>query len=203
MQIVKKLWIVIFISMLESCSAQTDRVEDCEENYAKGRDFINKYAESYNKEYLYTALSLFDSSFLCKSTRFQSINSKIITYNLLRNYKEGSEYINSLQSEEFKKPYEKKINKELFDGYFLQSSGDSIGARTIFMQIASDLKTFLINKKSGDLEKDVLSTLIFIESKYFSVSQLKDELEELKGKFPNDKEFIDSLEKVITPIEDF
>ena len=196
MDIFKKLVVNIFIvGFLTSCNGQQKEIRQCDSSYKNAKFMIGKYGESSDKYFLLKALQSLDTSLKCETTKAESINLKITVYSLLEDYEGGLSFVDSLKTTDFSKPYERKMYSNIFRASKLSFKGDSIGSRIVYSQIASDIHLFLKNSKSDIFDKEALSSLFFVESKYLTKSEISKQLDTLKIKFPNDSNFIDMLMK--------
>ena len=196
MYIFKKLAVFIFIiGFLNSCHGQQKITSQCDSSYQNAKLMIGKYGRSSDKYFLKKALQSLDTSLKCRDTKTESINLKITIYSLLEDYKDGISFVDSLKKTDFNQPYERKMFSNIFKASQLAFKGDSIRSKTVYFGIASDIRQFLKKSKVDIFDKETFSNLFFVESKYLTQSEISEQLDSLKMKFPNDSNFIDLLSK--------
>ena len=156
---------------------------------------VAKYGKTSDKYYLQKAINSLDTSIKCETTKDKSINLKITTYFLLKDYNSGLAFVDSLKMEDFNKAYKKELFRDLFKASRLEFIGDSAGSKLIYSHIASNINQVLQQTNSNILEKEAYGNLIFAESKYLPASEISKQLEALKIKFPTESNFIDILVK--------
>ena len=157
---------ILIILILSKCSAQSISIKECNASYRNASKMIVMYSNSYNKDYLKFAINSLDTSQVCESTKAKSIKLKISIYFLLKDYKSGELFLNSLSEETFDRPYKKKMYRDIFKASQLQTLGDTVESRIIYSNLDKYMQTYLKNSITGEIDKDACYAWVLIKAKY-------------------------------------
>ncbi len=191
--IYKSIISVHIIFCISSCNGQST-IGDCKTGAKNAKSNLNGYYENYDPALLNKALYYIEQSMPCKETRLQAVELKMSVLILLKEYKAGYEFIDSLQQSDFSKEYKKKMNLNIFKALEYEANADTVNAYKFYTEAINDLSLY-IEKTNNDkqIDKDAYYDLYFLKSKVLSHGQMEDELEKLAEKYPSYKEFFTVL----------
>jgi hypothetical protein len=186
------------IFFFETCKGQSANGISCYDNYNRAKKSLNNYYISNDKSLLDSSLQYSENALNCENTRRASIELKTSVLILLKDYKSGSEFINSLKKEDFQTPY----GKTMYMNYFLaedlkyntqKKKSDSLLNATISII----QNTIRLNGADSAFVEGYYYDLFFIKSKLLPFSKIVGELDSLKIKFPDKADFIDALKETL------
>lgn len=191
--IYKSIISVHIIFCFSSCTGQST-IDDCKTGAKNANSNLNDYYKNNDPALLNKALYYTEQSMPCKETRLQAVELKISVLMLLKEYKAGYEFIDSLQQSDFNKEYKKKMNYDFFKALEYEANADTLNAHKLYIEAINDLSLY-IEKANNDkqIDKDAYYDLYFLKSKILSQRQIEDELEKLAKKYPSYTEFFTIL----------
>ena len=123
--------IILIINFFSSCNGQSNSVQQCDNSYMDAKIMIGKYGKSSDTSFLQKALVCLDTSIKCDATKTESIELKITIYFLLKDYKGGIRFIDSLPLKDFNEAYKKKMFSDMFKADQFNSVGDSVNSKRV------------------------------------------------------------------------
>lgn len=200
---------IIFISVLIfqlalslcSCKGQTS-LDVCIQSSQNAKSYLNKYYLEKDSSNLKKALYYTDQALKCEQTRFQSIERKVSILILLKKYKTGYEFIDSLKNKDFNKEYKKKMNYNFLKALEHDANADTLSAAKCFNEAITAINLYLKNNKNNSqIDKDAYYDLYFVKSKVLPIGQLEKELDSLGKTNPVFKDFFLVLKSSIMNTE--
>lgn len=184
---------IVMITFLCSCNGQTGNKDVCKTNYISAKNKFNKFYTEKNPALLSDALKDVKKSLDCPETRMASIDLKISALSFLKEYNKAYEFIDSLAEKDFSKPYEKRMQYNYFKALDCESKLQNEDKKIYFDKAIAEIQNFIDNQKSFDQE--AYYNLFLVKSKILSPEQINKEIDNLKIKYPNDKDFFEALKE--------
>lgn len=181
-----------------SCSGQSV-VDDCESAMKNAKSELNTYYKSNDLALLNSALHYTEQSMFCKETRLQAVELKTSLLILLKRYKAGYEFTDSLGQNDFNKGYKKAMNYNFFKALEYETNGDTVSAHKSYLEAMNHISQSIETNKASQVDQDAYYDLFLMKSKVLSPSQLEDELEALIKKYPANKDFFTILKTSFSP----
>jgi hypothetical protein len=135
----KKTTIFCFFFTLFSCNSQSTKTDNCKLQFKAAKDSLNAYYRGNEESLLQSALENVERSIRCDEIRDKSIELKISLLILLKKYKIGYMFIDSLRRDDFKASYKKKMNYNYFLVLEHESKGDTTNRDKLLNEIISDI----------------------------------------------------------------
>ena len=206
-QILNKLNIALIsftvIILLGSCNAQSKQLEDCQLSYKNAKADFSTYYKINEKLLLNKSLNNVEQALKCKETRYKAIDLKISLLILLKKYRNGYKFIDSLSEKDFKKGYKKKMNYNYFLALEHESKTDTVNRNKYFNYIIVDIQNYIQQEKmsKGKFDKEAYYDLFFVKKNFLNLQQVNAEVDLLKEQYPNEKDFFDSLKETLINAE--
>lgn len=170
---------------------------------------LNSYYDNNRDTFLlYEALQGFNKSVNCEKTRGAAIEGKISVLNLMGKYLEGYKFIDSLNVADFRFPYKKQVHSDYFLAQNFLSEGDTTKYKFYINKIIDNINDHIQKKliNSDKISEEPFYDLYYMKSKILNKNEFLTEVEKLKNKYPQEKDFFDNLyetfynlKKVINP----
>jgi hypothetical protein len=195
----KFLLVVVSAFILNSCSGQARDTDSCKQNYIRARSKLNSYYKNSKRSLLIASLNYVDESVKCSATRLASVELKISLLTLLRRYKAGYDYVDSLSEADFKYPYKKKMFYYYLRSLNYKNNFDVNNANRMLSQAGSGIQVYIDEKnlaKSQDLQ-EAYYDLFFIRQKLVGSKQTAAEIDVAKKQHPELITFLDQLKRTI------
>ena len=189
--------ILLCTMYLFSCKAQQAK-NRCELNYGNAEEELKLYSKSSDTNYLNKAQVFLDSSFLCNETRKKSIRRKIQIFGMQEAYKEGAEFVETLDINDFDFEYRKKMHRNYFLGLYYTKINDLKNRDSVFNESIEDIQTYIDKMKYTRFSSDTISfyNLYFMKSRIYDQKKIINDINALKQKFPNEKVAIDRMKEI-------
>lgn len=113
----------LFFVAFANCIGHSKR-DSCKISYKTARAVLNSYYHSNDQTELLTALEDVNRSMQCPETRAASIELKISLLSLLKRFREGYQFVDSLSGSDFEKSYKKKTYSNFFTALEYESMLD-------------------------------------------------------------------------------
>ncbi len=187
-------FLVITSTVYCSCHFANDKQSNCLNDFRSASKLA--YTNSNNKASLESALTIIDKCMQCDSLRKSVIELKIRLLTALKKFKEGSDFIDSLQSSDFEYPYKKKLIHNNFIALNFTSNRDTRSGDSIFRKMSIDLENYINdnNLKSKELHEAYID-LFSLKEKFLDSITINREVDSLKIKYPNNANFFDFLKR--------
>ena len=168
-QILNKLNIALIsftvIILLGSCNAQSKQLKDCQLSYKNAKADFSTYYKINEKLLLNKSLNNVEQALKCKETRYKAIDLKISLLILLKKYRNGYKFIDSLSEKDFKKGYKKKMNYNYFLALEYESKADTANRNKYFNEIIAHIQNYI---QQENISKDKLN-----EEAYYDLFSVK------------------------------
>lgn len=178
-------------SLLVGCSGSNSE-NKCNQLYTKAQENLNRYYETNENNYLSLAKQFIDS-IDCDSYKYKTSNIKITLFTLNKDYKGGIDYIKSLDSSKFYKPYQKKMFLNNFQVLTLKEKGDEESIDSLNREIILEIESYLIK----NVDKEALFDLFKIKSKIQSQDSILNDLNLIRRTNEYDHNFLDAIYETV------
>ncbi|MEP6676863.1 MAG: hypothetical protein ABJA78_17005 [Ferruginibacter sp.] len=184
------IFLIIGQVLFYSCHIAHDREIICYENLKKATDLANINPD--NKASLDSALIIVNSCMKCDSIKAAVVDLKIRLLITLGKFKEGSDFIDSLQVSDFTYPYKKELNHDNFVALNFASNMDTISRDKVYKKMATYLEGYITsnNLKSKEFQEAYIE-LNGLSEKFIDSTTLNRQLDSLKIQYPNEVKFLD------------
>ena len=129
------------------------------------RNGISTYYKINEKLLLNKSLNNVEQALKCKETRYKAIDLKISLLILLKKYRNGYKFIDSLSEKDFKKGYKKKMNYNYFLALEYESKADTANRNKYFNEIIAHIQNYI---QQENISKDKLN-----EEAYYDLFSVK------------------------------
>ncbi|MBK7375594.1 MAG: hypothetical protein IPJ02_08570 [Chitinophagaceae bacterium] len=172
-----------------SCHIAHDKEIICYDNLKKARDLAYKNPD--NKASLDSALIIVNRCMKCDSIKAAAVELKIRLLITLGKFKEGSDFIDSLQVTDFTYPYKKKLYHDNFLARNFASNKDTVNRDMVYKQMTAYLNSYINNNnlKSKEFQEAFTELNSLMENLNNSVTDRQ--IESLKIKYPDEVKFLD------------
>jgi hypothetical protein len=180
-----------------SCNGQSKQSADCIASYKKAKTALNTYYGNNEQSLLQESLNNVEQAIRCEETKFKAIDLKISLLMLLKKYKTGYQFIDSLSEKDFSTGYKKKMNYNFFLAMEYESKKDTFNRNLVLNVVILDIQNYIQNEKMpvGKLDDQVYYDLYTIKSKILDQSKLSTEIDSLKKIYPGQEAFFESLKE--------
>lgn len=188
-----------FLILLNSCLGQSANVDKCKTSYKKARENFNSYYKNNDQSLIQEALPNAEQAIQCEQTKYAAIDLKISLLILLKKYKNGHEFIDSLSENDFKVKYKKKMYYNYFIAMEYESNADTVNRDKFLNEIVNSIQNYILaeNMPKDKLDEEAYYTLYTIKKRLSSLTQLNNEIDLLKQKYPYEKDFFDALKETL------
>ena len=135
------MFLVVGQSLFYSCHIPHDREIICYDNLKKATDLAYKNPDG--KASLDSALIIVNRCMKCDSIKAAVVDLKIRLLITLGKFKEGSEFINSLQESDFTFPYKKTLNQDNFIALNFASKLDTVSRDKVYQKMSAYLGSYI------------------------------------------------------------
>jgi len=194
--IILSVCIILFITTVNSCKAQN--VDSCKAHFKQSRLAQNAYYKTNNPDALKKALAEVEQAMDCPLTRKVAVTQKIGLLFLLKDYRTGYNYVNSLNETDFWHPYEKDMEYNYFRAKEYETKGD-ITNKNIYLNKAMHAIQAYIDKEDATSKKmDFMaySLLFWMMKEMGDIGRIKAEIDTLKKKYPDNAGDIDTFKSM-------
>jgi len=128
----------------------------------------------------------------CDSIKAAVVDLKIRLLITLGKFKEGFDFIDSLQVSDFTYPYKKKLNHDNFIALNFESKKDTVSRNLTYRKMASDLKTYINNNSLKSKEfQEAFTDLSSLTGNLDNSTLSNGQIDSLKLKYPDETKFLD------------
>jgi hypothetical protein len=194
-QIDKYIIILVLLYFFYSCKGQSADVDSCKQNLKIAKENIKSYYKNNNKTSLLYAIDNANLSAQCAETRIGAIEIKLSIYMLLKEYKTGQIYLDSLKEDDFKLNYKRDYWYNYFAALEAESKSDTTERNKFYNEIIINVENYLKSKdtSSGILDKEPYYDLFYIKSKILGRNEFDNQINNLEKKYAIDSIFLESL----------
>ena len=188
---------LVFIPLITGCNGKTKtrNTENCTTFFNQANCKLNEYYLTHNDSCLYLSLNYIEKALsLCTEHKASLFNLKITLLMLLHKYEEGYEFVDSVNNNNFAKPYKKNLYLKTFKALAFEVKGDTLKRDRCFNEVESEIKYYLSKHQS---DKEAISDLFFIKAKHTNIGIVIKEIELLQDKNKENIEFFESLKETI------
>lgn len=183
---------ILVLTILSSCNGQNTN-NNCKTSYIEAKKKFNKFYTDNNNNWLTDALKDVQKSLNCPETRSASIELKISALSLLKKYDIAYQFVDSLKEKDFSKPYKKKMQYDFLKALSYESKSKIVDRDIYYNKAISEIQAFVNTQKT--IDQEAYYDLFLVKSKILDSEQISDEINNLKIKYPADKDFFESLKK--------
>ena len=182
-----KILIVLGLAvLLAACNHDTEN----RKLLKKANDNLYQFYLSNDATLLLKAQKQLDS-IKDKSYRFKVFDTKITLLLLQEKYKEGIEYVESLDEADFDKIYKKNMYLKALEAMECKKKGNLAREKELHGEIMREILSYM--RKFSDDGKDVVMDLFFIKHKIETDAEIQKDIAELKAAGKYDADFLDAL----------
>lgn len=196
MRMAKFVLLFLVITSIQYCSCQIkqDKQNTCLSNFKKVSKIV--YNNPTKIASLDSALTIVNRCMKCDSIKKSVIDLKIRLLLALQKFKQGADFIDSLQSSDFEYPYKKKLIHDNFNALSFASSKDTMSRNNIFQKMIIDLEKYINSNslKSKELQ-EAYTDLFSLKEKFLDSITINRQVDSLKIKHPNNADFFDFLKR--------
>jgi hypothetical protein len=179
--------------LVSSCNGQSLNVEQCKEHFKNSKKAFNTFYTEQNQNLLSEALKEVELSQNCPETRLASIELKISILSAKKDYQAAYKFVESIDKNDFAKPYRKDMQSNLFKALDCESKSDLINRNLYLKKATTEIESFINEQKITDQE--AYYDLFLIKSKLLSKNELDADITLLEKKYPADKIFFELLKE--------
>jgi hypothetical protein len=184
------IFLIIGQILFYSCHIAHDREIICYDNLKKATDLA--YENPDNKASLDSALIIVNRCMKCDSIKAAVVDVKIRLLITLGKFKEGSDFIDSLQVSDFTYPYQKNLNHDNFIALHFASNKDTINRDKVYKKMAAYLDNYITNNNLKSKEfQEAFNDLNALPGNFIDSISLTRQIDSLKIKYPNEVKFLD------------
>jgi hypothetical protein len=187
---------VLFAMLFSSCQGQSIQLKDCLSHFKESRIALNTYYKNNDTSLLQKSLDNIEIAMNCDETRRGAIELKISLLMLLKKYKNGCLFIDSLSDKDFKVSYERKMIYNFFLAMDYESIGDTINRNKCYNTAIENIQNYIQqeNLPKDKIDERAYYDLFLTKWKILDKEQLKAAIELAKQQHPNNKDFFESLQ---------
>ena len=168
-----------FTTSLLSCNSgvQFSENKDCMKYYSKANSSLNQYYLDNNTHHLDTILHIIDSIYdVCSDYKTRLTNLKLNVLVLLKDYEKGLKFVNSLDSADFSKPYQKKLYLFIFKAFDYETQCDTLKSKTSYEEVVKEVERYILKNPS---DKEVLFELFLNKVKVIGKEKVIKEIDSI------------------------
>ena len=191
--------VYILFVFLNSCNAQSN-VNNCTSAFKIAKNNYSDYFRSKDTVELIKGLANVEKALSCDVTRHAAIDLKISLLSLLKEYRRGYEFIDSLKEDGFLMKYKKNMNYNFFRAMNYKEANDSTNYSIFINRALRDVKSYIKNENnntSGKFDEDAYYDLIFIKSQMERLEEVSHEIDSLKTKYPSEADFLEAIKSTL------
>ena len=184
------IFLLIGQILFYSCHIAHDREIICYDNLKEATDLAYKNPE--NKSSLDSALIIVNRCMKCDSIKAAVVDLKIRLLITLGKFKEGSDFIDSLQVSDFAYPYKKALSHDNFIALQFAANKDKINRDKVCKKMYAYLDNYITNNnlKSKEFQEAFTDLNALPGNSIDSISMTR-QIDSLKIKYPNEVKFLD------------
>ena len=183
------VFLVVGQSLFYSCHIAHDREIICYDNLKNATDLA--YKNPNNKASLDSALIIVNRCMKCDSIKTAVVDLKIRLLITLGKFKEGSDFINSLQESDFTFPYKKSLNQDNFIALNFASKLDTVSRDKVYQKMSAYLDGYIKNNNLKSMEfQEAFSDLNALSKNFIDSISLNRLIDSLQIKYPDEEKFL-------------
>jgi hypothetical protein len=190
--------IILSSAILLSCQGERNSIkqEDCNKSYQKATSALNNYYVDSNKVYLDTAYYVVEKVYgTCPEFKSRFTNLKISLLLLRQEYESGYRFVDSLEENEFRQSYKKKLYLKTFQALTFEQQGDTSQRNEYFEKLVVEIEIYISVNPS---DKDAIADLFYTKLKFKEKAEVKREIDSMQTKRNNEKDFFNALKEAIS-----
>lgn len=201
----KFIYLAVLLLLLVACTKpkQVERKHSkhsVHEMYLqRGINSLNQFNATHDTSQLIAAEHYLDSASEQKSLTKLIVVPKVSLFLIKGRLEEGRQYVNTLDSMQFPRPYMKEMYLNFFDALLLNKKRDIENRDASMKRAVASIERYL-DKHSND--KDAISDLFSLKMYAEPEAKLFEEMSAYKKKHPDTRAIIDNLQKSLRGIMD-
>lgn len=186
--------LLLFLFLL-SCKGQSRVDDSCYYKYKLARNLV--YVNYTSHSAMDSALQLLNECMGCDSIRVAVVDLKIRILVGMKKYAESINFINSLSMKDFTYSYKQKFLTKEIQVLEYRERNDTIIINALYQEIVNIINEYISDRYNMDNNElmEVYTDLFTVKEMYMDENQINKELEELKRKYPQKKDFFEFLKK--------
>jgi len=191
----KYIVVLVTFCFFYSCKGQSADVDSCKLNIKIARKNINDFYQNNDKLLLTHAMNSVNKSIQCKETRLGGIEIKLSIYMLLKDYKTGQMFVDSLSETDFKYKYKRFFWSNYFAASDAEFNSDTLDRDKYYSEIIKNVESYINTEDEvkGTFDKEAYYDLFYIKQKVVSQKEVYEQIDKLENKYPSEKIFLESL----------
>ncbi len=186
---------IFYFNIKCSNGSTVQNQKDCKMIYNESINHINNFYIKNDKNELQLSLSKINSyTDFCSEYRNRFYNAKITVLMLMKDFKQGYEFVNTLKVEEFQFAYKKNLYLKTFKALLLEKEGNLIDRNKLFLEITEEISTYLLNDQ---LNKEALSDLFYTKIRFQEIEGVLNDLEIKQKENEQNREFLEILKETL------
>jgi hypothetical protein len=150
------------------------------------------YNNPSNQASLDSSLTLLNRCMQCDSIKDAVVDLKIRLLITMGKFKEGAEYVDSLQPSDFAYPYKKKLNHDNFAALNFASKKDTINRDNTYRTMLTNIENYINSNKLNSKEfQEAFADLFVLKQNLAEASEINQQIDSLKVKYPENAKFLD------------
>jgi len=180
-------------------SCEQSQNDSCIIHFKSARNKLNSYYKTKDSFLLLLALNDAQHSLQCDKTKRGAIEIKLSVFALLKQYENGYKYVDSLSESDFALTYKKQMLYNYFLALHYESKEDSVTRNKYFHTIITGIDEYLRKQNSPkkEINQEAYLDLFSAKSKVVSAQKIKLEIDSLKEKYPQSKDFFETLRQTV------
>jgi hypothetical protein len=183
---------IVILCLISSCNGQS-REEQCKMHFKKAQKAFNSFYTEQNQKLLTEALTEVELSKGCPKIRLGFIELKISILSAKKDYQTGYKFIESLNKNDFTKPYKKVMQYNLFKSLDYESKSDLKNKNLYLKKAVAEIDNYI--KEQKIIEQEAFYDLFFVKSKLLKKDEINQELNVLKKEYPSNSDFFEILKE--------
>ncbi len=173
-----------------SCHSQSQGLVSCKENYNQAHAAWAGFYQNSDTALLRKALPLFRKSMACKEIKSRAITMTISILSVLNEFRTAYLFIDSLNTDDFDRPYQKTADSYFLRSKLSESQGD-MRSKELFLDSAIRSVDDYLRPKTK-FENESFIDLTFLQSQLPTRDRLNFTVDSFKRKYPAQASFIEA-----------
>jgi hypothetical protein len=189
--------IISLVTLVFSCNQEVkvSGADNCIKYFNIAKSNINLYYRDSSTNHLDTALFYINTNTsLCPEYKTSFINLKLSILLLLKDDRQGQEFVRSLDSMDFDKDYQRGMYLGSFDAIKYEKLGDTTKRNLIYSELSTIIENYL---RVNYTDREAYVDLFVTKAKYRNKAEVIDEIDSLYKDRIGDNDFVEALKQTI------
>jgi hypothetical protein len=186
--------LALFALFFYGCKAHVRTNETCKEKFTMAQSLA--LANFNRQSALDSALHLANECMDCDSIRKEVVDFKIRLLVSMKRYAGGIAFVDSLKESDFTFGYKQRFILKGIQALEYNSKKDTAKRNLMYKEMENDIDHYVKDRTISDTEfKEIYTDLFAVKERYLNASQINEEIEFLKRKYPEKQSFLDFFKK--------